>query len=650
MTLYINPFYARASEHHRDVHQFVSSFGPGALDMLPSTLWDRLVILRSTPGAGKTSLMRLFTVESLQHVRRFMKSTDSLYRELATRDALDTSGLRKLGVLLTLDKDYRSLLDLPFEGDKARRLFLRLLDVRLMIGVMRSALILTGRRFPDDVDAFTLVPATVDAELEAAIERLGGPAGSGLFEYARSTERSIIRMLDAIVASEVDSREDGHNELYSLSVLSQASVCIDGAALDAQTLVMFDDGHELAASQRRALLDELRPRRLNVARWYAERFEALSDQELLGGVGRDTRDYVLADLDAIAREGAGPRFQRGRYDRVLMDIARRRAATALSTYSQESSEFLSLLDDDRGDALGPHESAVLETLEQRASLVAGGDRRYERWLKSAIQEVGFERAVRLRELEILIHRDQDRQRELFSEALGEEDVRVRSNPAVREAAALSVANEFHVPYYAGRETIVRLGSHNAEQFLNLCGDLFAEMLVEISLGRRPRLSFRRQHRVIYEASEKYWTDVARTVPRGRDVQALISEIVAIARFENAKPSAPYPPGVTGTALSMAERAQLLDVDYRNRTPGAERLFTTLAAAVAHNVLVVELDYAVKGSRYMVMYLNRLLCPRFGLPVGLGSFREKRLSVMLGWIRKLPASRAPLSAEAESLAL
>ena len=100
---------------------------------------------------------------------------------------------------------------------------------------------------------------------------------------------------------------------------------------------------------------------------------------------------------------------------------------------------------------------------------------------------------------------------------------------------------------------------------------------------------------------------------------------------------PYPPGVTGTALLMSDRERLLDIDYRNTNTPAARLFAALASGVAYNVITADLDYSVKGNRYMVLYLNRLLCPRFGLPLGRGAFRERRLSQMLTWVQHLPDS-------------
>ena len=162
------------------------------------------------------------------------------------------------------------------------------------------------------------------------------------------------------------------------------------------------------------------------------------------------------------------------------------------------------------------------------------------------------------------------------------------------------------------------------------------MLVDVSLGRPPRLSVAREHRVLRDASEQVWESIPRTVPHGRDVQALVHEIVNIPRGENSKPTMPYPPGVTGTALLIGERPDCSIRHFGSGHPAGRALFSpSLCRCI--QILNADLDYSVKGSRYLVLYLNRLLCPRFGLPLGYGSFKERRLRVMLGWMEKLPGS-------------
>ncbi|MDE2822498.1 MAG: hypothetical protein OXK79_03220, partial [Chloroflexota bacterium] len=404
-----------------------------------------------------------------------------------------------------------------------------------------------------------------------------------------------------------------------------------------QPLLMFDDGHELASRQRRALLDNLRRRRPGVGRWYSERFEAMSNQELMQGFGIDGRDLIEIDIDDIVRNGAGRRFTAGQHNKILSYIALRRAAPILTTYAQESQPFFGFLQSPSAAPLPDEFPSLHNALRTRVLEASGSDARYRMWVEEADLLTGRDASVRWRELEFLIARDKRGQQGLFGEPLTGGDLSDRSSSALRDAAALSVANEFGLPYYAGQERLLQLGSHNVEQFLNLCGALFEDLLVDISLGRKPTLTAVRQDKILRRASEEYWESIARTVPNGRDVRAIVAEIVRIAVEENNKPNMPYPPGVTGTALLMSDRERLLDIDYRDRNASAARLFAALASAVAYNVITADLNYSVKGNQYMVLYLNRLLCPRFGLPLGRGAFRERKLSQMLTWVEDLPDS-------------
>jgi hypothetical protein len=82
---------------------------------------------------------------------------------------------------------------------------------------------------------------------------------------------------------------------------------------------------------------------------------------------------------------------------------------------------------------------------------------------------------------------------------------------------------------------------------------------------------------------------------------------------------------------MRDRERLLDPAWRADTPGAEELFAALAGAIAHNLLAVDLDYSVKENRWMVLNVNRLLCPRFGLALGLGGIRERPVETLCAWM-------------------
>lgn len=636
MRTFQNPFRSRASEQIGDTVTFLRTFGPGALALLPGSLWDRLLVFRSAPGAGKTSMMRAFAIESLSTLAK-RDDLPELSQFLHDVGALRDGRPAVLGVHLRLERDYRALRDTGAPDDTADLLFYELLDARILANVLRAALGYKGLRFPDDVNRCAFQFSNRSANMERAFERVGGTGGGVILEWARGTEDRMLSILDSLSPIRWNEvRETGHRTLYSLQMLSAFELCVDGEPIAARPLLLLDDGEMLAPSQRRGLLELLSDRSLGVARWYAERYDALSHQEVMASAGREGRDYELVELENVARgtatEGEQPRFRPGQFERVLSDIGDRRAAWPLAHYAELQETFSELLEVDRDSLLEGVAAPVVSVVSERARAAAKGDARYKLWIEEAGHLKGFDAAIRWRELEILIARDRDRtQQEMFEHVLAAEEVGARSSSAIREAALASLAREFNLPMYSGAENIAKLGSHNVEQFLSLCGDIFSEMLAQITLQRRPALTAREQDRIVRRASERLWREIPRRLEHGRHVQRLLTAVAEMAKAENEKLTLPYPPGVTGTALLMQDRERLLDSQVRQAIPGAEELFLALSEATKLNLVSAELDRPVKGSRCMVIYLNRLLCPRFGLPLGRGGFREKRLEVMASWL-------------------
>jgi hypothetical protein len=282
--------------------------------------------------------------------------------------------------------------------------------------------------------------------------------------------------------------------------------------------------------------------------------------------------------------------------------------------------------------LGPEPGEVMTELWRRVLELSGDDPLYATWLEEVQGIGGYRGAIERRALEIVIAADLERRQDpLFAQPLPFEEFE-RRRGRIAAVAPFFLARDLRLPYYAGPQRIAQLGSENMDQFLRLAGDLFEEMLAELTVSRGiPRLTARQQDRIAHRASERYWREIPRRVRHGAAVRRLVAAIVALAQADTFRSTAPYAPGVTGTALPMPDRERLLDPVERERSPGAQDLFDAIAGAVESNVLSVQLDYAVKNQRVMVIYLNRLLCPRFGLPLGRGGFRERRLDTMAGWM-------------------
>lgn len=633
---YSNPFRSRASEQQRDLSAFARTFAVGALDVLPDSAWDRLVVLRSAPGGGKTSLMRLFTTPSLELIDARADELEPLHRRLVAMGALSADGPAVLGILLNLARDYQALLDLGAPEDVSTRLFFRLLDARIVAGVIRASLEARGLNYPDDA-ARVHLRAAPDNEL--FLERLGGASGGDILKQTLATERETLDLLDSLLPVSWEVSGGTHRELYSLRALSDCVIEVDGQELARKPLVMLDDGHGLGAGQRSGLLEILGDRRLGVSRWYAERLQAMEPDQILSG------EIEGRDIHTISLEEAQRKRHKNAYQKVLVEAGNLRAGRSLERYGDETQDFFELLEVEEIELLGPDPDSVMLHVKEGAYKAAAASERLRAWLDTTPDEARYANAVLWRQKQIVIEREQRRrQRPLFE--VGDDGEQLDAHISrVTEQARVLLAVENRLPYYAGAERIAGVSSWNVEQFLSVCGDLFEAMLGNITLGERPRLSAARQDAMVRHASDRLWKEIVARIPDGRLLLQLLRGVADFARAQTLRPTGPYAPGVTGVAITMADRRRLLDPAERARIAGGEQLFRALVAGSAFNIVWIELDYLVKDQLVAVIYLNRLLCPRYDLPLGRGGFRERRLDDLASWAAGLAS---PSKTEQEEL--
>ncbi|MEJ7784823.1 MAG: hypothetical protein WKF96_08470 [Solirubrobacteraceae bacterium] len=632
MRSYVNPFRSRTSEQiaHQGLDRFLRTFGADALDLLPDEVWERPLLIRSAPGAGKTSLLRAVSAESLRVLSMRRSGHEDLIGRLQALGALDAQGSPAvLGFRVPLVRDFRGIVDLETEPGAAQRTFLRLLDARIVAAFCDAVEQLVDVDEGSVLDAVTVIG---DRSAVQALSRMGGPRAIDLRAWARRTEEEILDRLDAVLPH--DDHLDGHAALYSLRALSGIELTVADRVVRLRPLLLLDDGQELAAPQRTLLLDALHDRELRLARWYTERYSAMEAEDLVGD-GEPRRNSVPVWLEGEARR-MGATTRRGtktrQFEKLLADIAGRRANVLLREYDGEDREFAPLLDVDNGDELMPRAERAVKTIRARLTKRTGANERYAGWFTQADKLDLLESAQRWRELEIIIARDQDRSElGLFELQLNDDERKARSDAAIREAADLWLRREFGLPFYWGSSRLAKLSAENIEQYLNLSADMFDEMLAGISLRRGAVVGRLRQDAALTAACDQFWADIPDRRIGGRAIQQLLRHIATLCRAETYRAKAPYAPGVTGTALSMRDRARLLDPSVRAKTPGAQELFDALHGAIGHNLLRAHKDRSVKNDRWMVLYLNRLTCVRYGLPLGYGGFRERPLEVMCAWM-------------------
>lgn len=637
MPLATNPFHVRTSEQAGSDTRFLGLFGPGVLQgVAADQLWDRLIVLRSAPGGGKTSMIRLLTPGVLRalHENRQREDARRLAETLTDWGVLDDSGPTLLGARLNCDLQYASLRDIASDEESRRGLFYALVNARVLLATLRGAVVLGGGEWPADVER-----VRVDALAEinpGAAAAFPIHSGGGLFRAACDVERRICARLNDLEGTP-PSPELLHTDLWALYILA-GEISYDGKRLVKRTLVAFDDVQTLHHAQRDDLRRALMNRELGVSRWIAERWHGLSTEETFEQGAQDRRDYAIIQLDGWADDAKITRFER-----TVADIANRRshASDVIQQQALTTSAFESFLQD-VSDVPLPSLTLEKMTSEVRARVhsLAGESQRYRTWLaEHGPKEVTLDALIKWRELEILIHRDKGRsQRDLFpDEELSGDEYKERFSSSVTAAAELFLAKEYRLPYYHGMRRLALLASWNIEQFLDLAGDVFDLAVMAVTLKKSGRISPRQQHEIARKAARRLLDAIPRRMSRGDLVRSLLDRIGEMSVTETFRPTAPYAPGVNAFAISMADLRHLTSPTAK-RDASSELLREVLTTSVWNNLLQVKTEYPCKGKLWAVFYLNRLLCAHYNLPLSYGGFREKRLTEVKSW---LTAQHAPL---------
>ena len=617
-----NPFRIRVSQRGTTDEEFVRLFGAGALDLLQNVKepWGSVVFLRSAPGGGKTSFLRLLTprplslANSLASNSATVKATREALREV---DAIGSKGPEILGTMVEFTYEYRELANF----DRGNSLFRELVNSRIVIATLRAVLERLERPFPSDLDQirFAWEPEsgnTIPAEA----------TGKELFDWASRIETDFYGRMD--VLGEPEPISGGHARLDGLKWFANARIRSRHGIVHAKRVLLFDELQSLAAGQRRSLIDFVTNAREECGVWIAERLETLTHKDLLSEGALAERDYsgvIQLERQWSDRRGTG-------YTKFVENIAKLRAAKADNFGDRD---LFSLISD--SDDLATWSQAFGQAcVDIEARILAGRGRspRYHLWLEEARNKRGnpIERAIQWRVTEILIARDRKYEQQAFDfVTLSTEELDKRNSSALERAAEHFVRTEIGAPIYFGRQALADVSSFNVDQYLSVSGELFEEISAKIQYLRdKPMpLSAERQDDIIRQVAKGRWTDLTRRMPLGREARMLLEGIGGHCQAQTFREGASYAPGVTGVAITMEDREFLIDSpDEKIRhLSGLREVLTSL---VAHNLLVPRLDHQNKGKTHVVFYLNRLLCVHFGLPLGYGGWRGKKLKELVTW--------------------
>ena len=613
-----NPFRLRASEQATIEDQFLSLVGPDVLDLLPrDQLWDRLLIIESAPGAGKTTILRLFTPASLRLVDR-LKEQDA-YRRLAEQltdiGALTDTGPAVVGILVSCREQYATIQDLPIDEHVQSRWFFGLLDARITLLTLRSILALYGLSYPRDAHRVEFRP---NDNATVVVEPING---AQLYEKASRAEINLTDSLNSLMGV-TDVSTDLSSGLQLPSTLHTSDIFVDGARLTQRILLMFDDVHELTLEQRQALRRDLERRELTIARWLAQRSEAVESTEQLAFARTEGRDYSEIRIEEWARTA-----RRGqRYLSLLDEISNRRILRAQVGVENLESCLMTTLSTDR--ELERARQARTDAKQQAIDGV-NGQQKFDEWVQGTIDadlttSDSLQAAIEWRKLSITMGQRVAKSQLPLDIPLSVSELQDRDSASMRTAAELFIAKEHRLPFYYGIKRIRQLSSWNIEQFLRVAGDLFEQVLASVTLSRGSvsQLTATQQDTLIRAVSRHRLDVLPKEVPYGGDVRRLVTAIGEFCQLETYRPNAPYAPGVTGVGISESDVTRLREAAESPKQIPLQRLSRVLASAIANNVLEVRPNVNVKGGVWTVFFLNRLYCPEFELPLEYSGYKER----------------------------
>ncbi len=627
-----NPFFTRTAEQSESDDQFLNLFSQNVLELLPEDgSWNRLLPIESPPGGGKSTLLRLFTPTVLTSIAnaRNRPELSKLVQKLSDIGAIDSGGVQILGVLVNCKEDYNRLAGLDQSGTKHDSLFWALLHSRLALLTLRASLQLTGFSYPNDVDRIRFSPRS-DSVIRRPDPREF--AGSEIFERARYAEQLIVDSLNSFVP-QPPSLDIGTHVDDFFQLLNTHHIMVNNRRPTKHVLLMFDDAHFLDDWQRTQLRQELeRHDQVNFASWMSMRLRALEPPALVSEAVQPNREgFRPLRLD---------RLRPAQIEPWLLDIGDRRALRA----QRDVSSFSACLSDSLESEF---ENSVLEAAAQFErhrvyELVQPYGILYQDWLDYWEAEIEglapIEQAVRWAQFQILIERRiQNPQSEFVFEPLPASLVK-DGGTDIMEIANMFMANRNGLPYMFGAKRVAQLASSNVDQFLSLSAALFDLLLNSGSLGRRRHrlLAPTAQHRLILGESQAYFDGLKTSLPYGQEIYNLAASIADLCRRESQRPNVPIAPGVTGISIQISDRDALVEAA---QAPGSQerRLLNTLASAIAHNVISLRLTDRNKDENRAVLYLNRLICPAFSLPLGYGGYKPQRVADLLHWIDGSPSS-------------
>lgn len=629
----INPFFTRASEYIELDDKFLNLFSPEILSIFKneSNIWRNVNIFRSAPGGGKTTLLRMFTPKVLKKLKETSRHDDhnrEIFNELKSLQVFDSDGsIQVVGSIVQFNNEYVSIQFLNLNEYQKIKVFVALVNVRIIISILQAIFSLKEFKLINEYSriAFDFSNSQL---LPSGLRNI--TSGLDVYNWACDLEESICNKIDSVYTDTILTIEGGDG-FYSLDIFSSDNILIDNQRMSEKILVMLDDVHNLSTFQRNHLINSIIAHRPRVNTWVSERLKALTMDELFSEGNTEGRDMTTIHLE---------KFWSKKYvafEKFVKSVANRRVAAVLDV----PREFASYLREDFTEDDTRKIKAAIPIVKERVIKTYGSTKKYEAWINDIKQNDDdvFSELVNWRSLEILCFRDNNKSQKMlnFGEDFLEVDkLKEQQGSDVNTAAQLFLNKEFDIPFYFGISKISKLSSFNIEQFLSLSGELFEDIRYNdikriVNPNHNLEISSSRQEKIIRNlVNNKKWKELTNKVPNFSKIEVFLNAIGSFCQQETYTPNAWNSPGLNAVGILMRDRDILKGEALVDKNNIYYNLAKCISDCISYNLIDFELNYKNKGKTLMILYLNKMYCSKYNLPLNRGKFKEKKLIELLNW--------------------
>lgn len=584
--------------------QFIQMYAPQVVRELlknENLLMPKAAWLLGLPGSGKTSILRLFSLEIVKYVIDQGNKFHEIYSVLSESGIIIDDKVRYIGIYLPIDDIFSDAENIVLENINSERLFYTIFNLRVAKKLAQSLEELNSTQKPEKIIGIPsdrIPPALFSKNTDTHL----------LLDKVQSQEILISKLLNSFPGTPIPDDLELHSRFSSLDLLNAQK-----KYYNVDFILMVDDAHDLYPHQFSLLMKSFQKREWEFPRWVASRKHIAPPSMLLDSNGSttDQREEITIDLDKdILRQ---PSIYRN-FIKLLVNN-RLKLTDALITYTyEEIQRFIA-------DEIPYHELDIerIRAEQKNEGLRIRNKLTYEMPdLEKYLN--GEDNLFNLEDVELLLIKSN---RAILKSQPSLFNIEDEAASKDKQVADIFWKKRAGVSLYCGLDDIILSSNSNVEQFMRVFAYFIDRIIYREELNKDPVISAKEQRQIYKKITSDYVDKIVLRLQYGNKINQLIDNLCRFFQHRTYEPNAPHAPGVTQFALLASEIEMLCNGNDKE-------LNKILTTAVAFNIIVPEppQSQGTRGSEKKHPFsINRLLCIHYELPLQKGDFQRIPLKLL-----------------------